>query len=175
MYLRAKARLVKDPSDTGGEQKRRKAVFGKPWPFLSLKIAEANVDMARGLILSADAQRIRKVAGGIWIGETAYLQAKVTDAKERLRIAIELLMSNDVAGTDQISVFADIGGGTPRIVNLPFRSEMLAEIIVGVKCQALNISLAKVGTKDESTETGLDLTGARSGWNGLPVRQGRHA
>lgn len=50
---------------------------------------------------------------------------------------------------------------------------MPGEVKVCIERQALNVLLAEVGTKDESTETGLDLTGARSGWNGLTIRQGR--
>lgn len=100
---------------------------GKTGPFLSLEIDEADVDMACRLILSANAQGIGKVGGGIGIDEIALLQPKMTNAEERLSISIQLFMSNDVTWANQIGVFTDIGGGTPGVVNFPFRSRCLAK------------------------------------------------
>jgi hypothetical protein len=150
--------LVEDPGGADRAYKRGKTVRSKPRPFLGFEIEEADVDMARCLKLHATAQSIDKVARGIWIGETTLLQTKVTDAKERLWIYFEPLMSNDIAWTEQVSVFTDIGGGPNRVVNLRFTSEMLSEIKIAVECQALNVLLTEVGIQIESADTSLDLT-----------------
>jgi hypothetical protein len=161
--------LVEDIRDAEREYKRGKAIFSKTWPFLSLEIDEADVDVARGLKFCTRAQSIGEIACGIRIGETALLQAKVADAEQRLGISVEPLMSNDVTWAQQVSVFTDVSGSTPRVVNLSFTPYMLSEVKIAVECQALNIPLTEVGTKDETAETDLDLTDARSGWDGLPM------
>jgi len=164
--------LVEDICDAERDYKRGKAMRSKSRPFLGLDICEADIDMACRLELCATTHSISKVTCGIWIGKTALLQAKVADAKECLGISFEPLMSNDVTWAEQVCVFTDVSGSTPRVVNFSFSPYMLSEVKIAVECQALDIPLTEIGTKDESAETDLDLTDARSGWDGLPMNDG---
>jgi len=144
---------VKNIGGADSACERRKAVCTKARPLLSFEIERPNVDVARRVDVDSTADRIFKVRRSSRIRVAPGLQSEVANAEERLAIKFETLFANDIAGTENVGVFADVAGCIYGIVNDSFDSNGMGEVDVTEKRDAFNIGLTEVGIGTCSTDT----------------------